>query len=862
MQHSDDKKNKGFFKRNKNLAIAGVIALLLVIGVLFGIRLWTQSRFILDKGLIVYVSPGEKSLSLHYGEKEKVSFGISAENPQFCTASCIYKFIDNSQKIVLDTGEFNISNTEMKPKSYEISVNKFGTGQDLYNFEVMCKNKRTFFCPAEKQGGEVFRSSLVIVNYELSEMQKGLKETLKGNVTKFLAGLAEADRALQELNQRMFDAAADVNFGNLTPRKIALNDKFDQLAISAENLRGVWASQDYVELNKLFNESFFDSLNAAKSEIGLLQAELNSTIIKHNSVVMLAREYSDNYDKINYLSKTPILKSHSILDEAAGISDEFNVLIIALKDKAFKDYGELEGKAEELLSRQKKQLEIINNLSLPAVLDGEHLLKSEKDLLCLIRNCSDAITVEPVLKRAGLLYSGKKLAEPEILGNVCGKLKEAAKEFAASKENSIIRIKEKNITFPNSAEFKEYIASRLDNLTTARDNSYFDSLLEIKNQNLSDPFIVGSYSSILPPKRASGFIPNPNFEMLNLTLYHLSALSPAEKTDIYLNRTCANTGVPALPKLYSYEYRAVPANSTYNISSQIVTELSDNPPICCVFGECNPCCSDESCRNDPSSFPIILLHGHAVSGDSSVEYSLDAYNKVQHKLQEDGYINAGILSLYNIREDVKEGEWGISGRPVTVKVSYYYDAFKKGEKYVVVPTKSETIDTYAVRLKDIVESVKRRTGKPKANIIANSMGGLVARRYMQIFGDASVYKLIMTGTPNKGIVGNVRDVCGIIGEDLECRDMQENSLFINVLNDPARQPSNVKIYIIAGSGCEMDGKDGDGIVLLDHAIMPNAKPFVVKAKEPCSFGSYLHTKLLDTDKYPEVYKAIKETLKE
>ena len=48
----------------------------------------------------------------------------------------------------------------------------------------------------------------------------------------------------------------------------------------------------------------------------------------------------------------------------------------------------------------------------------------------------------------------------------------------------------------------------------------------------------------------------------------------------------------------------------------------------------------------------------------------------------------------------------MSGKPVTVKVSYYYDAFRKDDKYIVVPTSSENIDTYALRLKDLIDIVK------------------------------------------------------------------------------------------------------------------------------------------------------------
>ncbi|MBI4175977.1 MAG: alpha/beta fold hydrolase, partial [Candidatus Aenigmarchaeota archaeon] len=132
------------------------------------------------------------------------------------------------------------------------------------------------------------------------------------------------------------------------------------------------------------------------------------------------------------------------------------------------------------------------------------------------------------------------------------------------------------------------------------------------------------------------------------------------------------------------------------------------------------------------------------------------------------------------------GEWGLSGKPVSIRASYYLDAYLEGKQYIIVPTKSETIDTYSLRLRDVISVVKERTGKQKVNIVAHSMGGLVARRYIQIFGDKDVNKLIMLATPNYGLAGRASDFCPLFGEQKECQDMQRDSLFLNRLNDPSR----------------------------------------------------------------------------
>ncbi|MFH1822309.1 MAG: hypothetical protein ABH830_01260, partial [Patescibacteria group bacterium] len=53
-------------------------------------------------------------------------------------------------------------------------------------------------------------------------------------------------------------------------------------------------------------------------------------------------------------------------------------------------------------------------------------------------------------------------------------------------------------------------------------------------------------------------------------------------------------------------------------------------------------------------------------------------------------------------------------------------------------------------LKDKVEKVKQLTGAAKVNIIAHSMGGLVAKNYIKHYGSGSVDKFIDIGTPHLG----------------------------------------------------------------------------------------------------------------
>ncbi len=344
-------------------------------------------------------------------------------------------------------------------------------------------------------------------------------------------------------------------------------------------------------------------------------------------------------------------------------------------------------------------------------------------------------------------------------------------------------------------------------------------------------------------------------------MYLLSTIRPSNDA-VSIAGKCNQLNGQNKIKIENFNLLLINKNITYKAIPKIDTNLSDNPPICCIFKDCRPCCRDNSCINDPKTFPAIFLHGHSFLKYNSPEFSLDAFNQLQSKLQEDGYLNVGIISLYSKNEPPQDGIWGLSGKPVTVRASYYYDAFRREDKYIVVPTKSESIDTYALRIKDLIEIVKKRTGKPKVNIIAYSMGGLVARRYLQIFGEGDVDKLITISTPNKGIEGSINNYCGLIGENKECEDMQENGLFINKLNDPLKQPAKVRLYAIIGQGCQSDLGDGDGVVLSKNAGLENARLYFINGTCSRLFGESLHTEILNIEKYNETYKVINEILKE
>jgi len=290
--------------------------------------------------------------------------------------------------------------------------------------------------------------------------------------------------------------------------------------------------------------------------------------------------------------------------------------------------------------------------------------------------------------------------------------------------------------------------------------------------------------------------------------------------------------------------------STYMLNISMNFSLPENKKTCCLYNICSSC-------DIQKKYPIILLHGHNFNKDISADNSINIFDELQGKLENVGYLNAGELYLYESKRE-NSGILGMINEPIIIRASYYFDFMNAPEGYQSVQIKSENLDTYSIRLKEIIENVKYETQSPKVIIIAHSMGGLVARRYIQIFGNESIDNLILINTPNRGIVGKTTKYCNIFGAVPECEDMDSKSLFINKLNN--EKTDSIKITNIVSVGCAMDLGDGDGVVIKNYAVLnsTNVPNFFVKGS--CPGLDVLHNKILDINKYPLLFEIIKKSL--
>jgi len=296
--------------------------------------------------------------------------------------------------------------------------------------------------------------------------------------------------------------------------------------------------------------------------------------------------------------------------------------------------------------------------------------------------------------------------------------------------------------------------------------------------------------------------------------------------------------------------------------------------ITCGNGKCesgeNPSNCPADCKEqyieatiDPyTNIPIIFVHGHSSTSKSVTTYSINAWNTFQSKLASDGYYyDEGAILPNSYIEEIPAGMWGKKDKPISVRTTYYGGILDSSGKFTTNED-DKSIDEYAERLGNVVDVVLHHTGKKKVNIVAHSMGGLVARAYIKNQGGSGkVDKLIMVGTPNHGIFGYVvAGLCDVFHSGKECDEMQDDSSFLTNLNYGDETPGNINYLTIAGDCCiNSQGAHHDEVVRVTSVNLDGAKNIVINGNE-YSGSETFHTKMLNPYEHPQVYSSVTDFL--
>ncbi len=433
----------------------------------------------------------------------------------------------------------------------------------------------------------------------------------------------------------------------------------------------------------------------------------------------------------------------------------------------------------------------------------------EKLVLCAVANVSCNATLPNIT-----LSAAARSASTD-----CAFVSSSNLTYSNARAYILQRAKEENTSIAlNSSEYEVLSAYGVHNLTM--DSEFYSSVAQTRAA------IINASQQLLTMAQRLAFPLN----LTDVTVDAASAICPLRQASI----TIARAPTPVL-------------NSSRTGTSVLPAPLLPGRK-CCAANEC------EVCPAAPQT-AVLFVHGFSFAQGTSPETNINVFGPYTKWLEDRrkmiylGHVfpQQSLEPLVSIAQDLP-GRYGVT-------TTYYYDSYPQGGEITFVSQKSEHIETYAIRLQEAVAVAKARTGSEKVIIVTHSMGGLVTRRYLQLFGENNVAAVIMVGTPNNGTSGRTTQYCAVFGSETECEDMEYGSLFLSKLN--AGPKPTIPVYAFYGVGC--DGRAWDGVIEGSSAALSFATNTQVNGT--CAGTTrLLHSDILNPQYHPEVADAIAEII--
>lgn len=579
----------------------------------------------------------------------------------------------------------------------------------------------------------------------------------------------------------------------------SLNNLVRKESLHASSLNDLWNSFYYYELYSDFSKISISEIVKLKSDLLKEQNYLIQTTTVFNEGLSLVR----NISNISYFQDAFLVFNTSDAVLVNSLISELNKTISVLNYRSFTSY---------------------DSLSLDLLLLKTHYESIDKDYLVKKNMLIEQINES----RSKYNYYFSQLNRSSFISEKINCSSVDSLNLVIDFEN----LKANNTFESNFSALSPTIQSKISNVYVSWLNKKFKGIDADLDLTLFEQ-ISSANTSI-------------NFSNLDPGLLKSIILLP----DLYFSYCSSDTKNISIIPLSSQDLFIPPISDLKNIS------LKDNSDICCFDGDCSTCCTADSCKDN---YPVMFVHGHAISKGNLPEESHESFALMQRLLESDGYVNAGEIGEGS-EFLIPEGDWGRMIEPITVRVSYYYISYLDLGSYKVRTQRTDSIENYAIRLKELIDLIKYRTGKDKVDIVAHSMGGLVVREYIALFGEDDINKFVMLGTPNKGIEGRVKRLCSVTGASRECTEMGADSVFMKRLDVSKNIFQDIKGYTITATGCDMDGEDGDGIVLARNVALNYTTNLKIEGNCTDVLESNLHTRFINPNYYPETFDMLRSIL--
>ncbi len=811
--------------------ISGAIVLiLLVILYLASIQL----SFIIEEEIIISLSPTEESFTVHYTDEPQLNISVEVDNLRVCKFTCAHTLIDLSNDSVLYNHSFYDQNVQ--ELTHSLPLNSKGDGQKMFNYKVTCNNIKSRFCSTDEK--TYFKTSLITVNYALSPDEESLKEKLSPLLSSSLRSLTNIRQVLNSSNS-LFVQLNYLQNTSFSSEELDLQSQLTSQTILLESFEysslfwlDLWAEKEYLQLSSSFTLEDFDAIAVLES----------SSMLTYSNAVNLTNRFNSLVDDLIVLSsdeETFILaekfyiqtNDSSMLSNLQTLVIQSNALVQKLVTKDFSSFEKIFLDAEFFNLDKSVFFEDFNSDKLSLVQGSKQELELlEQTKIYLVQGGGSVPSIS---------YAVTDLSDVCAIASNALPLLPSFNQDQLSNQNNLLPFLQGNSLLKNATSlYLDFVLNTLRGQTVQfilPASVYGDILLSLNGTNTSynlSALSQSSFASITPID-----------ESLIFDVFNMS----------YCSSSNSSSFIPSLVPAFENLSLLILPNYPFNLNQTFEVPLLDEAPQCCVYGVCTSCCEGTICANE--NYPVIFVHGHAISKENRPEMSHESFAKWQDLLETDGYINAGQLGENT--DIIPDGDWGRMSAPVTMRVSYYVLSYYDLGSYQLVAQKSDKIENYALRLNEKIDLIKQRTGKDKVIIVAHSMGGLVVREYLSVFGEDSVDKFLLLGTPNYGVEGRVKRLCSLTGSSKECTEMGAGSIFLKRLNSPLNDVS-IPSYTLRALGCDMSGEDGDGIVLGRNVLLPFSTNFILNGTCTDSLETDLHTNMLDPDLYPETFTLVKD----
>jgi hypothetical protein len=240
-----------FFKLHRNRIFFLLVLILIIVILLFGTKIYLWVNLMLGNDLIIRLIPNKENIFLVNGQSDKINFEFSVLTGPFCSVSCNLYFSDLSEKKIIEEDSFNIKPTLMKSKIYDISAPLKGTGQKIFRFDIYCKSKKTFFCSTEEDIQS--KSSLITLNYELSNETLKIKNSTKSRVINLMQESGQINNDLGSLNETL-QALKNFLELNFSENIEDIKNSADSFNYSLALLKEYWEKGDFNLLSNILIE--------------------------------------------------------------------------------------------------------------------------------------------------------------------------------------------------------------------------------------------------------------------------------------------------------------------------------------------------------------------------------------------------------------------------------------------------------------------------------------------------------------------------------------------------------------------------------------------------------------------------------